>query len=247
MNEALRNALAAKGIDRLDVAAKLQVDPKTVERWLAGRLPHPNSRAAIAKLLDVDEAELWPVTTDPHVRRFGPEIRAVYPHRSAVPRNVWHKLFANAEREIDILDYSGLFLFEDADILHLLATKADAGVRIRILLSDPESPEATQRREGQGVCSSIVARIRSAQVLVEPLVARDSVELHLHRSIIYNSIFRADDRLLANPHIYGMPASDAPVLYLRRSIDASLFASYIDSLKLPRHGNPLLTTEDPAR
>lgn len=73
MNEALRTALAAKGIDRLDVAAKLQVDPKTVERWLSGRVPHPSTRAALAKLLGVDEDEVWPAAASPHARRFGPQ------------------------------------------------------------------------------------------------------------------------------------------------------------------------------
>lgn len=236
MNETLRTALAAKGIDRLDVAAKLQVDPKTVERWLSGRLPHPSSRAALAKLLDVDETELWPSTDEPHAHRFGAEIRAVYPHRWAVPRDVWHNLFASAEHEIDILVYSGLFLFEDADILQLLATKADAGVHIRILLGDPDSPEVAQRGQDEGVGDSVAIRIRNTLALIEPLVALDRVELRLHRTVLYNSIFHADDRVLTNPHIYGIPASAAPVLHIRHSADAALFSTYLDSFEQAWHG-----------
>ena len=231
MNEALRNALAAKGVDRLDIATKLQVDPKTVERWLSGRLPHPGSRAAIAKLLNVDEAELWPSPKDPHARRFGPEIRAVYPHRWAVPRDVWQTLFADAERQIDILVYSGLFLFEDTGILRLLSDKADAGIRVRILLGDPVSPAVVQRGDDEGIGDSAAARIRNAQALLTPLAAHDGVELRLHGTTLYTSIYRADDRLLANPHIYGLPASAAPVLHLRRSTDAALFSTYVDSIE----------------
>ena len=219
MNETLRTALAAKGIAQLDIAAKLQVDPKTVERWLSGRLPHPSSRAALAKLLDVDETELWPTTDEPHARRFGPEIRAVYPHRWAVPRDVWHKLFASAEHEIDILVYSGLFLFEDADVLQVLATKADVGVHIRILLGDPDSTAVAQRDQDEGTGDSVAARIRNVQALI----AHKGIELRLYRTILYNSIFRANDRLFTNPHIYGLPASAAPILHLRRSADAALF------------------------
>ena len=229
MNETLRNALTAKGIDRLDVAAKLQVDPKTVERWLSGRLPHPSTRAALAKLLDVDEQELWPSTDTPHARRFGPEIRAVYPHRWAVPRDVWHKHLASADHEIDILVYSGLFLFEDTGMVQLLASKADAGVRIRILLGDPESPEVAQRGEDEGIGDSVAARICNARALLRPLIALDGVEVRPHRTILYNSIFRADEAVLANPHIYGTPAAAAPVLHLRRSADAALFSTYINS------------------
>ena len=231
MNETLRTALAAKGIDRLDVAAKLQVDPKTVERSLSGRLPHPSTRTALAKLLDVDENELWPSTDEPHARRFGPEIRAVYPHRWAVPREVWHKLFANAEHEINILVYSGLFLFEDTGMLQLLAAKADTGTRIRILLGDPDSLAVAQRGQDEGIGDSAASRIRNVQALIKPLATHDGVELRLHRTVLYNSIYRADDHLLTNPHIYGMPASAAPVLHLRRSADAALFSTYMASFE----------------
>jgi len=231
VNEALRTALAAKGIDRIDVAAKLQVDPKTVERWLSGRLPHPSSRGALAKLLGVDEDELWPSVDNPHVRRFGPEIRAVYPHRWAVPRDVWLKHFASADHEIDILDYSGLFLFEDNGMVHLLASKADDGIRIRILLGDPKSPEVAQGGEDEHIGDSVAARIRNAQTLLKPLVARHGVEVRLHRTIPYNSIFRADNALLANPQIYGTPTAATPVLFLRRSADAALFSNYLDSFE----------------
>jgi transcriptional regulator with XRE-family HTH domain len=231
VNEALRNALAAKGIDRLDVAANLQVDPKTVERWLSGRLPHPSSRAALAELLDVAEEEIWPSTDEPHARRFGPEIRAVYPHRWAVPRDVWHKLFASAKHEIDILDESGLFLFDDADMLKILAAKADAGAHIRISLGDPGSPEVILHGENEGTGDSATTRIRNAQALLKPLAARDGVDLHLHRKVLYSSIFRADNQLLSNPHIYGIPAATAPILHLCRSTDATLFSTYLDSFE----------------
>ena len=231
MNEALRTALTAKGIDRLDVAAKLQVDPKTVERWLAGRLPHPSTRAALAQLLGVEEEELWPAADEPHARSFGPEIRAVYPHRWAVPRDVWHKHFANAEHEIDILAYNGLFLFEDADMPGLLNSKANNGIRVRILLSNPDSPEVTQRDEDEGIGDSLPASMRKVWTLLKSLDTSDDVEIRLHRATIYNSIFRRDDQILTSPYIYGLPASAAPVLHLRRSSDAALFANYAESFE----------------
>ncbi|WP_349261970.1 helix-turn-helix transcriptional regulator [Actinocrinis sp.] len=60
MNQALRSAMMAAGLQQLDLASRLEVDPKTVERWLDGRVPHPSNRAAIAKLLNRPEDELWP-------------------------------------------------------------------------------------------------------------------------------------------------------------------------------------------
>ena len=60
MNEPLRRALLRARLREDDVAARLGVDPKTVRRWLNGRVPYPHNRAAIAELVGADEAELWP-------------------------------------------------------------------------------------------------------------------------------------------------------------------------------------------
>ncbi len=64
-----------------------------------------------------------------------------YPHRWAVPRDTWGLLFDSAEQEIGILVYSGMFLADDPGLLALFRAKAEQGVRIRILLGDPDSPE----------------------------------------------------------------------------------------------------------
>jgi transcriptional regulator with XRE-family HTH domain len=232
VNETLRSALARKGLDQLELASALQVDPKTVERWLAGRTPHPRSRAAIAKLLGRPEAELWPtVATNGASRtsRFGPEIRAVYPHRYAVPRQVWYDLFSGAEQEIDILVYSGLFLFEDTGIVQLLTEKAEVGVRVRLLLGDPDCPEVAQRGEDEGIGDSVAARIRNALALLGSLTAIAGVELHLHRTVLYTSIFRSDVELISTPHIYGVTGAAAPALCLRLAQNHSLWDVYLDS------------------
>ena len=38
-----------------------------------------------------------------------------------------------------------------------------------------------------------------------------NIEIWLHRTVLYNSIYRADDQLLVNQHTYGIPAAQAPV------------------------------------
>ena len=45
MNESLRRALIHARLREADVAARLNVDPKTVRRWLDGRVPYPSNRA----------------------------------------------------------------------------------------------------------------------------------------------------------------------------------------------------------
>ena len=123
-----------------DVAVRLGVDPKTVRRWLNGRVPYPSSRAGLADLLGVDESDLWPDAGGPLRVRVRPqELGEVYPHRWAIPRDVWTRFFESAECEIGVLAYSALFLAEDAGLLGIIANKADRGVRVRIALGDPDS------------------------------------------------------------------------------------------------------------
>jgi hypothetical protein len=43
----------------------------------------------------------------------------------------------------------------------------------------------------------------------------EKIEIRLHRTVLYNSIYRADDQLLVNQHAYGLPAAQAPVFCLR--------------------------------
>src|SRR6266568_256750 len=59
-NERLRSAMAKAGKDIANLADATAVDPKTVQRWLAGRVPHPRHRWVIASLVEEDEGHLWP-------------------------------------------------------------------------------------------------------------------------------------------------------------------------------------------
>lgn len=59
-NDRLRQAITAAHMDIESVARALGVDPKTVQRWLAGRVPRPRHRWALVDLLNEQEALLWP-------------------------------------------------------------------------------------------------------------------------------------------------------------------------------------------
>ena len=170
MNEPLRRALLRARLREDDIAARLGVDPKTVRRWLNGRMPYPHNRAAIAELVGADEAELWPDAGGPLAARTRPEeLGTVYPHRWAVPREVWARLFGSAEHEIAILAYSALFLAEDTGILRILAEKGRAGVTVRIALGDPAGPNVAERGEEEGIGDAMAAKIRNALTLYRPL------------------------------------------------------------------------------
>lgn len=229
MNDSLRRAMFRAHLNEEDLATRLEVDPKTVRRWLDGRVPYPRHRWQLMHVLDADEDELWPGLDA--ARSKPTEIAAVYPHRSSVGNDGWRSLYQSAEREIDILAYSGLFLAENPEILRTLATKAAAGVRIRIALGDPDSPHVADRGTAEEIGEAMAAKVRNALVLYRPVARLDGVQIRLHRTVLYNSIYRVDDQLLVNQHIYGIPAAHAPVCHLRRSVGGEMFQSYLDSFE----------------
>ncbi len=232
MNEPLRRALLRARLREHDIAACLGVDPKTVRRWLTGRVPYPHNRAAIAELVGADEAELWPDAGGPLAARVRPEeLGTVYPHRWAVPREVWAQLFGSAEHEIAILAYSALFLAEDTGILRILADKARAGVAVRIALGDPDGPQAAQRGEEECIGDAMPAKIRNALTLYRPLAAVENIEIRLHDTVLYNSIYCADDQLLVNQHTYGIPAAQAPMFCLSNTGSGEMSTLYLDSFE----------------
>jgi hypothetical protein len=228
-NEPLRRALAEARLRETDVAETLGVDRKTVQRWLAGRLPQPRHRWELADMVKSHEYDLWPHLAG--AATVGPEVYATYAHRSAVPREVWHQLFQRAEREIGILVYSGLFIAEDVDLIRLMGEKANSGVKVRVILGDPDSPHVTQRGIEEGIADAMAAKIRNAIVLYRPLQATPGVEIRLHPTVLYNSIYRADDEMLVNQHVYGIAAAYAPVTHLRRHDDGDTVTTYTDSFE----------------
>ena len=232
VNEPLCRALLRARLREDDVAARLGVDPKTVRRWLNGRVPYPHNRAAIAELVGADETELWPDAGGLLAVRVRPEeLGTVYPHRWAVPREVWVRLFGSASREIAILADSALFLAEDAGILRILAEKGRTGVNVRIALGDPDGPQVAARGEEEGIDDAMVANIRNALTLYGPLCAVENTEIRLHRTVLYNSIYCADDQLLVNQHTYGTPAAQELMFCLRDTDDGEMVALYLESFE----------------
>jgi hypothetical protein len=218
-----------------DVAARLGVDPKTVRRWLSGRVPYPSSRAALADLIKADEADLWPEAGGPLSGRSRPEeLGAIYPHRWAIPRDVWTRFFESAEHEIGVLAYSALFLAEDAGLLGIIEDKARNGVRVRFVLGDPDSPSVALRGQEEGIGDAMAAKARNALTLYRPLLKVENVQIRLHDTVLYNSLYRADDHLMVNQHAYGIPASHSPVFCFRESESGDMLAAYLASFERVR-------------
>lgn len=231
MKHPLARALRSVGMEPTDVAARLGVDPKTVQRWMGGRVPYPRHRDALVNLTGWMPRDLWPSVATPIEPVPADEVKIAYPHRSSVSVNAWRRLFARAQRDIGVLAYSALFLAEDAEVQELLRDKAKAGVRVRLVLGDPDGRQVVQRGSEEHIDAVMAARIRNALILFAPLLRLPGISLRLHDTVLYNSIYRADEEFLVNAHVYGCPASRAPVLHLRRAQDDGMAAAYADSFE----------------
>ena len=232
-NERLRAALLQRRLSPMAVSQEIGVDPKTVERWIAGRIPYRRHRYALASMLGVGEGYLWPeaLSREQVAQASEGEVLKIYPHRSGVPRDEWGRLFESAEREIGVLVYAGLFLAEDSAVQRIFADKAKAGVRVRILLGDPDSPEVAERGSDEGVGDAMAAKIRNALVLYRQLGKAGSAGVRFHQTVLYNSIYRADDELLVNTHVYGLTAAYAPVWHLRKIPGGEFADTYLESFE----------------
>ncbi|HET9898916.1 MAG TPA: XRE family transcriptional regulator [Streptosporangiaceae bacterium] len=197
-----------------------------------GRTPYPRLRWKLATLLGADEFDLWPDLMAARTAVARPaEVVAIYPHRWSVPRDAWHRLLSGASREIGILAYSGLFIAEDAGIAGALIDRAGAGVSVRIALGDPDCAQVAERGTFEGIDSAMAAKIRNALVLYRPLEQVSNAEIRLHRTVLYNSIYFADDEVLVNQHVSGTAAANSPVLHLRRDGQGDLTEGYIASFE----------------
>lgn len=244
-NERLRTAMQRTGTTVDDLARCCGVDPKSVERWLTlGRVPHRANRWDAARRLGYDEDYLWPVAPGRRQdRRDGAaqsELVRLYPDRGSVPRSTWHQLLGEAREEIAVLVHAGLFLAEDPATRRLLAGRARSGVRIRMLLGDPSSVLVAQRGEEEGIGPATVgAKIRNALSFLRPLAEQGLAEIRLHDTTLYNSIYRVDDHVLVNAHVYGNTAASAPVLHLQKVSGGSLVAVYLECVeRIWEHAKP---------
>jgi hypothetical protein len=176
---------------------------------------------------------LWPEFDEATKGEATGEVVNLYPHRSQVPRQTWLDLVLRARRRIEFLTYASLFLPEEnPEAIDILKYKAGSGVSIKLALGDPASPEVALRGREEGMPEGIPGRVRMALAYYRPLVGAPGVTFHLHRTTLYNSIYRFDDDMMVNQHAYGTYGYMAPILHLRRVDGGELFGLYERSFEL---------------
>ena len=230
MNEALKEAIARAALSEQELAARCEVDLKTVERWIAqdGRIPHPRHRRTVASALGVEAEMLWPDTIRRNVKT-GPdrEIVSVYPRRSDCPKSVWQSLITGATQDITLAGYTSYFLWLDLPNLRsALARKAESGCTVRFLLGDPDS-EVTRRREVlEAVPLTITTRINVTLDELAKTGPVPGIEARFTDEHLSMSLWRFDDNMIIATHLHHAVGHDSPHLHIQRCQDGGIFDRY---------------------
>ncbi|MFD3679484.1 helix-turn-helix domain-containing protein [Streptomyces sp. NPDC058613] len=231
-NERLRAVMASGGWTHASLASVTGVDPKSVERWVnLGRTPRRTTALKAAETLGEDIHALWPALRQARAARaVSPELVALYDQRADLPVSVFVDLLTAGRERIDILVYAAVFLHEAYPRLNdLLRERAADGCAVRIAVGDADSEHVQQRGQEEKFGHGIESRCRLALLHYRPLASVPGIELRTHGATLYNSLYRADDQVLVNAHVWGVNAYGAPVWHLRRHDSGGMFDTYADS------------------
>jgi hypothetical protein len=249
-NERLRMAMAKAHADVEVIANAAEVDPKTVQRWLSGRVPHARHRWAVANLLHEDEGWLWP-SARPDLApgaEATSEVVAAYAHRADVPTGKWSGLLAAARQQLDILGYAFLFLPEQhVDLGPMIERKCAGGCKVRIAVADPNGAQTGERDALEQLGGTLPARIRMTLGHLRDLHGMPGVEIRFHDVHLYNAIYRFDNEMLVTPYLHAVHGFQHPTLHLRRLGPYGIFTSFADQFdaiwaKTTPAVDPVLTT-----
>jgi hypothetical protein len=175
-----------------------------------------------------DESYLWPGAAN-KASLAGAEMVATYPRRCDVPGHLWVDLLRHSERSVDLLAFAGLFLAEEhPEWIPVLRAKAASGVRVRLLLGEPSGRQLAARDAEHEIGGGVAGRVSAVLAAYKPLAGQATIRLH--DTPLYNSIYRFDDEMLVNTHVYGMLAAHTPVMHIRR-MDGAFFNTYLESFE----------------
>ncbi len=218
-------------LDSAALAAAVGVDAKTVNRWLAGRVPHRRTRAEVARILHEPEDALWPQTR-PDQTAGAPataEVVGAYAHRADIPNELWTQLLLKATDQIDIIGYAYPFVLELLpNASDLIGEKCRAGARVRLAFADPDCDHVRERDSLEQMHGTLPGRIRNALSMLGDLADTSGCSIGLHGTHLYNSVFRFDDQMLVTPYLVRARGYQHPALHLRKLSPHGIFASFAD-------------------
>lgn len=234
MSHRLESAMLRARLDSVALAEAVGVDVKTVNRWLAGRVPHRRTRALVARVLGETEDLLWPQTR-PDLAAGGTataEVLGAYAHRADIPNDLWISLLLGASEQIDIAGYAYPFVLELLpDAADILAERCRNGTRVRLAFADPNCPHVAERDALEQMNGTLAGRIRNALSMLGPLTGTPGCDVGLHTSHLYNSVFRFDDKMIVTPYLLRARGYQHPALHLRKLSPHGIFSSFAEQFE----------------
>lgn len=222
------------GLSSAALAALVDVDVKTVNRWLAGRTPHRRTRLLVAAALQESEETLWPASR-PDTQPGAPataEVLGAYAHRAEVPSDLWTSLVYKATERIDIIGYAYPFVFELLPrASEVIAAKARAGCVVRLGFADPDCDHVAERDTLEQMGGTLSGRIRNALSMLGPLADTPGCSVGLHTTHLYNSVFRFDSEMIVTPYLFRARGYQHTALYLRKLSPHGIFESFADQFE----------------
>jgi lambda repressor-like predicted transcriptional regulator len=221
-NGELAAGMRVAGLTAAQLAARIGVSARTVARWLSGRAPYPHYRDQVAAAVGVPVLQLWPQFVQS-------EVSALYPNREAMPPRLAREVIAQARERVDVLADAAGYLWEGpGGIVSLLAARALAGVRVRVLLADPDGDVANSAAAGRS--TMLAAQCRVAVGHLMPLLPVLGVDVRLHDEVLHAEVIRGDHELLVTQRVTGQTVERCPVLHLHARAGAHTAAAYLDSI-----------------
>ena len=201
-NDNLRAALQQTGLAPDDLAQIVQVDVRTVRRWLSGGTPYSRQRAKVARALDTPEHHLWPeIATAPPPSppaAQASDIVAGYPEAGDHDVPDRNELIHDATDRIELLGATLIPILAAPGMPEILTTKAAHGCSIRILIYDT-GPHLT------------------------PLINQPAIEIRILEEPVAYTIHRFDDELLLTLHMVGGDFEHMPLIHVRRAAPDGMF------------------------
>ena len=232
-NDSLRSALLDAGLSYADVASRLGVDEKTVQRWVTrARLPYPANRAALASLLGKEPEMLWPNAVRRTLRLgHDRELIGVYPRRSDLPRNFYPNLIEQAGERLWFGGYTSYFIWVDGPhVADMLAERVTEGADIRFLLGAPDSPITRDRDAYEGSPLTLGTRIEMTVREITKINGRCErpIEVrHTDRHVAW-SLWIFDDDAVMTTHIGPGLGHDSLTTHWRRHGPGGGFDRLVD-------------------
>ena len=208
-NEHLRAAIRRAGLTLEEFADIVGVDVKTVQRWLAGRTPHPGNRSRVTGALDTSEHELWPDAVPPSdepSERGQPvplltDVVAGYGYATDHDAPDPADILRSAAERIELIAPNVM-----PGIVDLLLEKAADGCHVRAIIEDPDAH-------------------------VEPLLGVDRIEIRASAVGEQFGLHRADDQMLLALRRIGVLTESPPVILLRRRTGDGMFDRLADEFE----------------